>query len=358
MDTIEHKKAVLARVQSLADPIFQCDEKAVLDAYQSQWENKSSLAIKILSIVGGFLAMLAFLGFLAITGLYESKLGLLLFGLAFLISAIWLNRVYDKLIIDTFSISLYIIGYAMFAFGLLELEVDDNIVTVLICGIAMSALFITQNYILSFISVLTVAGSVLVLILSNELYQLMHLYIALTALILSYVFLNEAKIISTGTTLSKLYNPVRIGVLFSLLFGLVIIGKKHLIAIPQNYIWISSIVMILVLSYLVSRIVKINDITSHKNKMIIYALSGLILLSTVFSPSISGALVIILLSFMVHYKTGFVIGIVSFIYFISQFYYDLNFTLLTKSIMLFASGILFLVLYAFTIKKLNSHETI
>ena len=60
----------------------------------------------------------------------------------------------------------------------------------------------------------------------------------------------------------------------------------------------------------------------------------------------------------VNYKTGLVIGIISFIYFISQYYYDLNFTLLTKSIILFSSGIVFILFYLFTNKKLNTNEKI
>jgi uncharacterized membrane protein len=175
---------------------------------------------------------------------------------------------------------------------------------------------------------------------------------------LAYFFLNEAKIISSNRKLSKLYNPIRIGLLISLLFGLVAIGKRHLIPISQNYFWLSSIIMILVILYLVHSIIKINEIKSVRSKIQIYILSCLILISTIFSPSISGAIVIVLLSFLVNYKTGIIIGIISFIYFISQYYYDLNFTLLTKSIILFSSGIVFLLFYLFTIKKLNANEKI
>ena len=39
---------------------------------------------------------------------------------SFIISAIWLNKEFDKLIIDTFSISIYIIGLALLFFGLIK----------------------------------------------------------------------------------------------------------------------------------------------------------------------------------------------------------------------------------------------
>lgn len=358
MDKLTNKKALLDSIRLSEGTKFECNEKAILDEYQIQGDNKSSLAIKILSIFGGFLATLAFLGFLLIAGLYDSEIGLLIFGIGFIVSAIWLNKEYDKLIIDTFSISTYIIGFALLAFGLSEMKVDEDIIAILIGIIALSSLIITQNFILSFISVLAISGSFLTLIISNDLYDLIHLYIAVCTLLLTYLFLNEAKIISLNIKLSKLYNPIRIGLVISLLFGLITIGKRHLIPISQNHIWLSSIVMILVTMYLVYSIIKINEINAVKNKVMIYTLSTLILVSTILSPSISGAIVIILLSFLVNYKTGLAIGIISIIYFISQYYYDLNFTLLTKSIILFVSGIMFLLFYLFTTKKLSTNEKI
>jgi len=81
-------------------------------------------------------------------------------------------------------------------------------------------------------------------------------------------------------------------------------------------------------------------------------------LPTAFSPVILGILLIILLSFLVNYKLGLSVGILTFIYFICQYYYDLNYTLLTKSILLFSSGILFLIFYIFIHKYLGSNEKI
>jgi hypothetical protein len=358
MDKLTSKKALLESIRLSEGAKFECDENAIFEEYSTQGENKSSLAIKILSIFGGFLATLAFLGFLAIAGLYNSEFGMLIFGVGFIISAIWLNKVYDKLIIDTFSISIYVIGFVLLAFGLSETNVDENIIAILISLIAFCSLIIAQNFILSFISVLAISGSFLFLIISNNSYDLIHLYVAINTFIIIYFFLNEAKIISSNKKLSKLYNPIRIGLVISLLFGLISVGKRHLVPISQNLIWLSSVVMILVTLYLVFKIIKINQVKAFKSKALIYSLSLLILAPTLFSPSISGAIVIILLSFLVNYKTGLTIGIISIIYFISQYYYDLNFTLLTKSIILFVSGIMFLLSYLFTIKNSTKNEKI
>lgn len=358
MDKLNSKKALLDLIRQSEGVTFECDEKAVLEEYKDQGENTSSIAIKILSIFGGFLATLAFLGFLVIAGLYNSELGLLTFGILFIVSAILLNKIYNKLIIDTFNISIYVIGFVLLGLGLSKMKVDENIIALFISFIALGSLIIAQNFILSFISILTISGSFIFIIIENDIFDLIHFYNTIYTLVLAYLILNEAKIISLNKRLSQLYNPLRIGLIFSLLFGLIAIGKKNLIPISNSHIWLSSIVMILVVMYLVQKIIIINEVKTAKTKTIIFSLSALILLSTIFSPSISGAIIIVLLCFLVNYKTGFTIGIISIIYFVSQYYYDLNFTLLTKSIILFTSGIMFLLFYVFTNKKLNSDEKI
>jgi hypothetical protein len=358
MDALTKKKELLESIRLSEGVNFECDEAAILKEYAISSENKSSLAIKVLSIFGGFLATLAFLGFLAIAGLYDSEYGLLIFGIGFIVLAIWLNKEFNKLIIDTFSIATYVIGFCLLAFGLTQLHIDENSTTLIICSIALCSLFVTQNYMLSFISVVVINGCFLFLIISNDLYNLVHLYVTVTILALAYFFLNEAKIISISSKLSKLYNPVRIGLVISVLFGLVVIGKKGILPIAENYLWLSSIVMAVVMLYLVYTIIKILELTAYKHKLLIYSLSGLLFIITLFSPAISGAIIIILVSFLVNYKTGLVIGIGSFIYFISQYYYDLNFTLFTKSMMLFSSGIVFLLFYVFTSKMLKTNEKI
>lgn len=358
MEELVNKKKILDTIRLSEGVHFNSDDKAILKEYKIQEDNKSSLAIKILSIFGGFLATLAFLGFLLIAGLYNSEEGLVIFGTIFITVALLLNKIYDKLIIDTFSVSSYVIGVILIIFGLAEMNFDEHIITIIVSIIALSSLFISQNYILSFISVLTINCSLIYLLTLYRVYNFVHIYIAITTLILTYLFLNEAKLISSNIKISKLYNPTKIGIIFSLLIGLTATINKTFFYINQDYVWFSSIIPIIINIYLVYVISEIIEIKTNKNKILIYVLTSLIFITLVFSPSILGAITIILLSFLVQYKTGLTIGIISFIYFISQYYYDLNLTLLTKSIMLFSSGIIFLLLYIFIVKKTISNEKI
>ncbi len=340
---------------------FEFNEIEIEKEYLNSQKEKSSIAIKILSVIGGFLATLAFLGFLLFTflyDLYDSEAGFVITGLIFIGVAIWLNVAYKKLIVDTLSVSAYAIGLCLIAIGLAELEVGYNVICVIFMIISLLTIGITKNYILSFISILVINGCLIYLIIANSLYPLIHVYNAILLVLLTYVFLNEAKLLADKRFPPKLYNPLRIGLMFSLITGLVFVEKRGLFYFEIKHIWASSIITIPLTIYVISIIAKIIGITKNKSLYLIYTFSILFLIPTAMSPAISGALLIILLSFLVNYKTGLVIGIISFIYFISQYYYDLTFTLLTKSIILFVSGIVFLLLYVFTHKKLGQNEEV
>lgn len=343
--------------QNAKEELIQFDEEAIVSAYQKDNENQS-LSIKILSILGGILASLAFLGFLFIAGLYDSGAGLLVFGGIFIMGAIWINKEYDKIIIDTVSISFFIIGFILLGLGCGQLKMDKNTLSVLFIIIAFGSLCIVQNYILSFVSVMIINGSILTLILLNLNDNFIQIHISVLALAMTYFFLKEASIITTNKTLSKLYHPIRIGLIFSFMLGLAFIGKKGILSITPNYIWLSSFIIISLIVYLISVLFAVLNITKTQHKISIYILTILILLPITLSPAILGAILIILLSFLVDYKGSLALGIISFIYFIAQYYYDLNFTLLTKSVLLFSTGVFFILLYLFTYKKLTANEKI
>ncbi|MEX0313941.1 MAG: DUF4401 domain-containing protein [Allomuricauda sp.] len=358
MEKIKAVQKLLDEIQSKEGSSFVHNNEAILEAYQNPNTEQAGLAIKLLSVFGGILASLALFGFLGIAGVFDSDYGILAVGVISILFAWILNKNIHKLIFDTFSVSVFIIGVISLAFGLLNLNLDENMVTLVIIIIAIISLYVMQNYVLSFVSTVTIGGCILILIISNDLYNFIHLYVAFYAAMMVYWFLNEAKIISSGAKLSLLYNPLRIGVIVSLVFGMVALGVRDLIALDQNYLWISSVFISAGVLFAVHNIMEVVEIHESKHRSAIYGLTLLFLLPTIFCPSISGAILIILLCFFVNYKTGFVIGIVALVYFVSQYYYDLNFTLLTKSIILISSGGVLLAFYLFIQKMLQKNEKI
>ncbi|WP_420603563.1 DUF4401 domain-containing protein [Flagellimonas sp.] len=349
-------KSLLEDIKSSEGEGFVCDENALFDAIENEDGKQSNLAIKLLSVFGGFLGSLAFFGFLAIAGIFDNDFGPLGIGIVSIVAALVLNKLSSSLILDTFGVCFYIVGIVCLAFGLVYLEIDENTVAFLIALVALATLFIVQNYIQSFIAMITMATCFLTLIIHNDAYLLMHLYLGFYTLTLVFWSLNEAKLITQDNKLAQLYDPVRIGLVFSLLFGLIAVGKRDLIPISHSHLWISSLFTMASILYLVPYIIKVVKMQDRKHQTMVYVLSVLTLLPSLFCPSISGAILILLLGFYINHKTTLVIGIVSLIYFVSQYYYDLHFTLLTKSIILISSGLVFIAFYLFTLKMLKKDE--
>ncbi len=357
MKTKEHIETLLAHIANGDDKV-QYDLDAISATYQKHDHGHQSIAVKILSVVGGILASLAFIGFLFLVGLYDSEMGLLLLGIAAVAGSALLSKKADAIIVDTISVSFFLIGFTLMGLGLDRMQVNANIIFTVFIVIAFCSMVFVQTYVLSFVSLLIISGSVLTLILSNHQYNLVNVYVVVMALAMTYFFLNEATIVTSGKVLSKLYNPIRTGLVFSFLAGLVLAGEGGFVPVYFYYSWLSAIVIIAAVVYVVTILFKVLNIVNLQHKILLGVFTVLVLLPTLSSPAISGAILIILLSFFINDKTGLVLGIMAFIYFISRFYYDLNITLLTKSILLFSSGILFIIIYLFTHKKWITNEKI
>ncbi len=357
MKTKEEIKEQLDYLQQKLNRPIRFDEEAIANAFQ-KGDDRRTLPVKILSVFGGIMACLTFVAFLLATGLYDSGTGLLISGITGITGAIWINKKHERIITDTISISFYLIGFLLSAIGFATFQINESVVSLIFIFTTAIVLTIVRNHLLAFISVMIINAGILTIIISNEAYDLIHLHASALAILLVYIFRNEATLIVRKNTLSKLYQPIRIGIIFSLLSGLFIVSKKALLPISPNWIWVSSVVMIGAITVFIYPLMAILKINRQRSKIVLCTISIIALASTALSPAISGSILIILLSFWVSYKTGLIIGIVALIYFIAQFYYDLNFTLLTKSVLLFSTGILFIALYLLTRKMLTSNEKI
>lgn len=355
---MNHKEDLYNYFKNIEGENLSIDEENLDKEIQKNANNKSNLAIKILSVIGSITVCCIFIGLLFISNTIDSELTMSILGIAFIIGAVAINKSLDNIIMDTFSISFYLMGFVMLGIGIANYSEQENYIAVTFILISVITLWLTQNYILSFISALIIHGSLMVILKDQN--EFFNIYCCILALGMTYLFLNEAKIMASGKKIAKLYDPIRIAIVFSFLSIFIITSQSwaFYLGLYFGQYWITSLVIILATLYTISYILKILKIDKTKDKIIIYIISFLILASTSLSVAIAGSILIILLSFLVNYKTSFVIGILSFIYFISRFYYDLSLTLLTKSLFLIASGILFLALYYFAHKKLSKDEKI
>jgi len=358
MRSKENIDELLSYIQKKSSRELSFNKENIQKAYIGK-EDHQSLAIKILSVFGGLMSGIAFVGFLFLIDFFDSVEGLMLFGSFCIIGSLFLNKVANKIIIDTISVTFYIIGLVLLGIGLVDSVVnDESIMCFIFMLIALFSLLIVQNYIMSFVSISLFNICIAAVLTFNDLTSWIYIYTAIVAAFLTFLFLNEAKILSLKNMLSKLYEPVRSAFVFTFLSLFLYMDEARFTTFSYSYLVVASVMIVLSILCVVYYLFKILNITEIRHKVILMVATTVILIPTAYSPAISGAILIILLSFMANYKTGLGLGIIAFFYFISMFYYDLQFTLLNKSIILFSSGILFLAIYLFTRKKLTSHEKI
>lgn len=341
---------------------FAINEQAIIAETVEQAANKTTVSITVLSILGGFFATLAFIAFLLLVGLYDSEEGLLIFGFLLVAASVGINKAYNKVIIDTVSVSAFMAGFCMVGFGLMELEVDERLVCLIFMLSAIVILVINQSFLLSLFSFGIVFGSIIFLIyVSNVEYVAIYIYLSFLAILLTAISVHESFLLTRARKFAKLYQPLHLALVCTLIasFQTVVIQNEYYSEEYVNYSWLLSCASILPIIYTLTKILQLYSIKDNNlQKGIIYAGTTLLLLPTFYAPAISCGLLILLISYLVNNRVTLVMGIVSFIHSIVVFYYNLGYTLLQKSIILFVTGILFLIAYMLFVKKIKSDEKI
>ena len=171
-----------------------------------------------------------------------------------------------------------------------------------------------------------------------------------------FVNLSETKILSyTNGDFSK-YKPIHSGLFVSCVLSLAGLSVNYLTKSTND--WIISVFMLVGILLMVYKIVQVMQVKSPVHQVCIYLLCILICLPSLHAPYLSGSILLILICFHYGYKAESAVALLLFIYSISKYYYDLDITLLTKSITLFFTGIVLLIAwYIFTQKK-TRHEKI
>lgn len=330
---------------------FQMDEAAVLADYEKANANRSGIAIKVLTVIGGFLATCAFMGFLFVGGLFESEMALCVTGFFFIAGALILKRVKDLLILDTFAVSFYVCGCVLLVIGANELHMNEITVSLLFMGIALFSLWFVQSYMMAFTATILFHTACVALLETYRYDSFVHIYISLLIWFFTLMILQEARIIRSSKLMNRLYNPVRMATLFALLTILYLSGSGWFFRIA-SFRWFTTFSAAAAILLLLPRILQKLEVKNITQQALAFAAAILVLAPTIWAPNIATAILIILASFLVNYKTGIVAGILALIWFVSEYYYSLHYTLLVKSLLMMATGVCFLLLYFITHKKL------
>ncbi|WP_433895493.1 DUF4401 domain-containing protein [Sphingobacterium mizutaii] len=318
--------------------------------------HSQSMTIKVLSVIGGILATGAFLLFLELANFSSNHIPLFILSGIFFIAAIWINKKYDRVLFDTLSVCIYLLSFILFGMGYSKFDGYTDVPLFVYQALAILTIIISRSYILTFCAILISTGTFLAYFSYKEVPELNNVLLVLVAILFIYFTFNEGKLMKRKAIQGKRYLAIRTGLVFSYLICLYYCSRPNYM--PNAWIidWATSGVLIAMTLWLINCLLN-RFLCEELGKKIFISLVVLICLGfTAMSPAISGSLLLLLVSFKVNYKTGFALGIIAFIYFIGMFYYDLDISLLKKSIAMFVSGVFFLLLYLMIFKKSISHE--
>lgn len=383
---------------------------ALLKDFHEDQEHEGTLAMKALSIVGAFFATGLFLVFLFLFGL-DSEISLFVLGVLMLVGGYFFcRRDFLGIMGEAFGVALVVCGFPLLLLGFEDQlsGSNDTLIVLLALILAGVLLVLMENGIITFLATVTMGGCLLFLAHDGFDRFGAHLYVGLVAILLTVWVQFEARLLKSADLVCRRYDGVRTGLIFALLIGAGYLSDfrfwMELQRLPNWYASVVLVPLILWLAYgLLLRFLggvevtggaqgtegtqnteftefteftkkteftestQGNDFTERERNEIaprwrtirlwLY-LAGLLilLLPTIFAPALSATLLCLLLAWKAGYRTGRAIAVLALIYFISRYYYDLNLSLLTKSIILSASGSLFLAAWAILGKKISPDE--
>lgn len=170
------------------------------------------------------------------------------------------------------------------------------------------------------------------------------------------MYWKEAAIIGFHPRCNEWYQPLLITLVLFFIGFLQLLGKRHLVEGIGTYFSYTSLWLMTLLGWVLYQVLPAFGITTQSQKWTVLVIIVLIILPTLRSPAIAGILLLLLLSFRSGDRWVWIISLLALVVFMFEFYYDLDYTLLTKSYILMGTGLGLLIFYYFTRKYWQPNE--
>lgn len=325
---------------------------------QQKNNSSSNLAVRILSVVGGVLAAICLILFLALTSdISRSGVALSVFGICFIAAAIVANRTVSQLFLDTFITAFYVAGCIALCYAMADNHWNIHLICLVFLLIAVLTFLCSKGVFFPLLAVLLFNGAFTWLIMGRvDKIEISQMPVLLMGVVFLALNLYEARVIAVHPAMKQLIRPLHTGFFLSFSCGLVwMSGVGYTfdwsVALLSVFIWVG-------IALVISQVIKVMKVEKPETQVGVYVICLALLIPTVFAPSLSGALLLLLLCFGYGYKLEMGASLVLFIYTIVKYYYDLQLTLLVKSGTLFFTGVVLLLLWYFFTKHTRHHEDI
>ena len=325
---------------------------------EQQPNNTSSgLAVQLLTIVGGLLSALLLIFFLCISGLAHSNEALTFIAVPAIAGAIVGNRMSRHLFLDTIITAFYVAGCLVLFYVMASSQWNVYLICLVLMSIAVLTLLLSKDSFFPLLAVLmfNVAATwgCMYEVEKLELIQIPLLLMGTVFLALNFY---EAKIVTLHPAMKRLFRPLHTG--FFLCFACGLVGISGIGYTFDKTMGILSVLIWVGIALMLRQIMKVMKVEKPETEISVYIACFALLVPTLFAPSLSGALLLLLICFGYGYKVEMGTSLVVLIYTIVKYYYDLELTLLAKSGTLFFTGIVLLLVWYFFTKQTRKHEKI
>ncbi|UYW00729.1 DUF4401 domain-containing protein [Flavobacterium agricola] len=328
--------------------------------YNKMEEESPSFIVYFLTLLGGCIANITFLFFLFLVTEFKNNIVLLLVAFALLGLTFLVNQKTNSKIIQTFLTTTFLTGISCFLSYLILESLTAETIYVILIIINLLALYYLLSPIIKLISAIGVLTALTLLVVSffgTTAFNYLNL-IALIALVLVY----KKEVLWFGNaTWQKFYTPVLLAIqLYLLLIYQLqkITSSFHIYDITQTGLFTKNIIPIALLLILYVTFLKGTDLKHYKHpiQFALYLLTALLFgILIYYEPYLLYGLLYIILAYKFKDDMFFITSCLYFILFLGFMYYDLQTTLLNKSLLLMGSGLVFLLQYVL-IKLLRKNE--
>ncbi|WP_116107825.1 DUF4401 domain-containing protein [Lewinella sp. IMCC34191] len=284
---------------TIREPELEADERL-------RQGNDSDQALRVLSGLGGFLSSLLFLLFLWLTNLLEEPIVSVGLGIVLIIVTILLGRTHREAFLATTTVCGYLVGVGLIMVGLPP-SIETAFLVIPVLVIALATVVFTRNYYLILLAALSLPGCLVFLHLVEQSPWWTWLALFGCAAILTGLTFYEYRLVS-----DRRLSPFRSGIAVG--FMLTLVWCRWVGVLFPNAGGIPTVL-----------------------------------------PLFLGCLLLLILSFRNQHLLGIGLAIAGLAYFTVQYYYDLRWDLLGKSINLMLVGSLLLVAY-FVLHRINARS--
>lgn len=329
---------------------MDADEAKVSDILSSDAEREQpwymSVFLAIAGILTAILGCVFFGSFIGMILGFSEEIIYGFLGTVIFAASIFLRRTTDSPYVQHMLNTMIIIGGIMTAFGFgLEIKNFDSIIALLFV-LSLIVLVSVRDRILEFL-----AAAAIITLIGIELYHLkiplVESFVLIISTVLGVVLLMRplSKRLYKAAGTAFLMAPAILGI------ALVHIQRWDSLADTSRFSddWLARAISLAVLICAVIYMNRRNVLTDFKPPVLV--LLPLLIGAACVPLGGASALLLILIGYILGSRSLAIIGSLLQIYFLTMFYYDLSLDLLTKSIVLFVSGLVFLSVWFFVREK-------